>query len=147
MRKRLTPLTLTLMFVTGPLAVAADLQTELVAIEKSMWTAWGRKDAPTYTRLTTANYTVISDNEAPVVGQEANVKAMKSHNCELRGVAFKDVTLHRVGQDAAVLIYTAKQDIVCDGKAQLPNFVASAVYQQQNGKWVTSHYHSSPITQ
>lgn len=134
---------LTLAVVSPP--AAADLKSDLVALEKSMWTAWGKKDTATYAKYLDANYRAVANNEAPVVGKEANLKDLNGASCTLHNVSFEDVSVQNLGEDVAVLRYTAVQDVTCGGKKRPPKVASTSIWHRVGGQWLTSDYHESTI--
>jgi hypothetical protein len=147
MKQLVGQLTLAFAIAFAPFAAAGDLKDDLMAKDKAMWAAWGKHDPDTYKANTTTDYTSITDGGAAIVGQAANLESVKSHKCELRNVTFKDATLQRVREDVAVLIYSAVQDVVCEGKKLPANVVATAVWQLVDGKWKSNLYHESPVVE
>ena len=83
---------LMLMIVLTPLASAADLQADLMAIEKSLWTAWGKKDGEPFKKVLTADAVEVVAGAAPIVGREEIAKSITVLPCELRSFAFKGGT-------------------------------------------------------
>ena len=132
----------TLMFVLTSLAVADDLQSELTALEKSLWTAATKKDAEPFRKLVSEDAVQITAGGV-LTGREAIVKDQTS--CDLRSFTLHDVKMHQLTPDVVALHYTATQDATCNGE-QAPSKVAStAIWQKQNGKWVNPFYQSTPI--
>src|SRR5215210_4606183 len=102
MKHLVAPLGFSLIFLFASFAVAADLQADLMANEKAMWTAWGKKDLEPFKKLTSADYVSVVGNRAPIVGQEGYLKYVRSHSCELRNISLQDATMQRLGKDVAV---------------------------------------------
>jgi len=136
---------LLLLFALTPPAMAADLQAELMAIEKTLWTAWGKKDGEPFKKHLTADIVEVIAGAVPVVGRDALVKEVTTMSCELKGFAHKDARLRRLGTDVVVLSYTSTQDATCDGKPLPPKVYSAAIYVKQKGKWLQTHYQETPI--
>lgn len=132
-----------LIFVSAP--AVADVKTDLMSLEKTLWTAWGKKDTATFSKYLDADYRAIEGNGSPVVGKEANVKGLNTESCELKSVSFDDVTLQDLGHDVFVLGYTATQDVICKGKPLPKKSVITSIWHKVAGKWMNAAYHESPI--
>ena len=145
MKNTLVPLLMLLMLATVPPPAAADLKSDLVSLEKTMWTAWGKKDTATYSKYLDANYRAVGDNDPPVVGKDANLKGLNPGSCELHDVSFEDVSVQQLGEDVAVLRYIAAQDVTCGGKKRPAKVASTSVWHRVGGQWLTSDYHESAI--
>lgn len=136
---------LVLQFAVTVPAVAADLIDDLMAIEKRLWTAWGKKDGETFRKAIDVNAVEIVAGTAPLVGRDAIVKAVTTQSCELRSFKFDDARLHRLGRDAAAASYTATQDATCEGKKLPPKLRVTSIYLKKQGKWMLRYYQETPI--
>lgn len=137
--------TLVLLLGLAPLAVAADLQAELMAQEKMLWTAWGKKDGEPFKKHLTADAVEIIAGAAPAIGLDAIVKDITTHTCEIKSFAHQNPKLRKLGADVLVLTYTATQDTTC-GATKLPTKVfATVIYVRQKGKWMQTQYQETPI--
>jgi hypothetical protein len=124
---------------------AADVKADLMSLERTMWTAWGKKDTETFGRYLDADYRAVIGGEKPVVGKEANVKGLNAASCELRNVSFEDVSVQDLGHDVVLLGYTATQDVICQGKPLPAKVAVTTLWHKVNGKWTNAAYHESPI--
>jgi uncharacterized protein (TIGR02246 family) len=141
--KKILALTLALAF--APLAMAADLQADLMAIEKSLWTAWGKKDGEPFKKSLTADAVEVVAGTTPTFGRDAVVKDITSLPCELRSFAHQDARLRKLAKDVVILSYTATQDATCSGKKMPPKVFATSVYVLQKGKWMQTQYQETPL--
>jgi uncharacterized protein (TIGR02246 family) len=137
--------TLTFALAMVPLPAAADLQADLLAMEKTMWTAWGKKDGTPFKTMLTADAVEVVAGTAPVVGRDAIVKSVTTLPCELKSFAFADGKLRKVSADVAIVSYTATQDATCEGKKLPPKLHSTAIYVKQKGKWLQTSYQETPI--
>jgi len=136
---------LLLMFGLAPLAMAADLQAELMAVEKALWTAWGKKDGEPFRKALTADAVEVVAGTSPVVGRDAIAKEISTLPCELRSFAHTDAKVRKLGADVVLLSYTATQDATCEGQKMPPKVYSSSIYVRQKGKWMMTHYQETPI--
>jgi hypothetical protein len=137
--------TLLLLLGLAPLAVAADLQAELMAQEQSLWTAWGKKDGAPFKKHLTADAVEIIAGTAPAIGLDAIVKDIATHTCEMKSFAHQNPKLRKLGADVVVLTYTATQDTTCDGKKLPAKLFATTIYVRQKGTWMQTQYQETPI--
>jgi len=143
LKKTLAVLVLTLSL--APLARAADLQAELMAVEKMLWTAWGKKDGEPFKKFLTADAVEIVAATTPAAGRDAIVKDITTLPCELRSFAHQDPKLRKLTKDVVVLSYTATQDATCSGKKMPPKVFSTAIYVLQKGKWMQTQYQETPL--
>ena len=137
--------TLLLSFVVTPLAFAADLQSQLLDVEKTLWTAWGKKDGEPFKKALTADAVEVVAGTMPVVGRDAIVKDITTLPCELTSFSFANGKLRKLAANVVVLSYTATQDSTCDGKKMPPKVYSTSIYVKQGGKWLQTNYQETPI--
>ena len=128
-----------------PLALAADLQADLLAVEKSLWTAWGKKDGEPFKKALTADVVQIVAGTTPIVGREALVKVITTLPCELKSFAFQDARLRKLSAEVVALSYVATQDASCEGKKLPAKIQSTSIYVKQKGKWLQAHYQETPL--
>jgi hypothetical protein len=136
---------LVLQFALTVPAVAAELIDDLMAIEKGLWTAWGKKDGEPFRKALDVKAVEIVAGTAPLVGRDAIVKAITTQSCELRSFKFDDAELHRLGRDAVAVAYTATQDASCEGKKLPPKLRATSIYLKKQGRWMQRYYQETPV--
>ena len=100
MKQVIALLSATLMFVLTSLAVADDLQSELTAMEKSLWTATTKKDPEPFRKLVAEDAVQITASGV-LTGREAIVKDNTS--CDVRSFTLHDVKLHHPGRGGVAL--------------------------------------------
>jgi uncharacterized protein (TIGR02246 family) len=133
-----------LSFMLTSLAWAADLQSELMTKEESLWTAWGKKDAETYKKHMTDDAVQIGSSGS-YRGLESILKAMGTVSCDMRNFGAEDVAMRKLSQDVVVLNYTLTQEGTCDGQKLAPRMSATSIYVQKNGHWMSTHYQESAM--
>ena len=143
MRKVFATLFCTLAF--APLAMAADLKADLMAMEKSFWTAWGKKDGEPFKKHLTTDAVEMVAGTVPTIGRDAIVQEITTLPCELRSFALTDGKLRKLTKDVAILTYTATQDATCAGKKMPPKVFSTSIYVQQKGKWMQTQYQETPV--
>lgn len=123
---------------------AADLQSDLIAKEEKLFTAWGKKDAETYKKHLTEDAVQIGSSGS-YSGLESILTAMGKQSCDMRNFGAKEVAMRKLSQDVVVLNYTLTQEVTCDGKKLPTRMSATSIYVQKGGRWMSTHYHESPI--
>lgn len=134
-----------LLYGLSPFALAADLTEELLAMEKTLWTAWSKKDGEPFKKALAADALQIVAGVKPLAGREAIIKEVTSHGCVVKGFAFQDPKLRKLGAEAAVLNYVATQDASCGAQKLPPKVMATSIYVKQKGKWTNVQYQETPI--
>jgi uncharacterized protein (TIGR02246 family) len=136
---------LVLMLTTTTGAVAGDLKDDLLAIEKSSWTAWSNKNGQFFKDVLTADAVQAVAGAGVTSGRDKIVADVSSHTCVVKSFSFADPKLNKLGDDAAVISYIATQDATCDGKALPAKVYSSAIYVRKDGKWRCTHYQETPL--
>jgi uncharacterized protein (TIGR02246 family) len=137
--------TVLLTIVIAPMAGAQDLKADLMAIEKTLWTAWGKKDGEPTKKHVTEDAVMLVAGTAPVAGRAAIVKTITTLPCELRSFDFQDPTLRQLTSDVVALSYTATQDATCEGQKLPARIRSTSIYVRQNGKWMQASYQETPV--
>jgi uncharacterized protein (TIGR02246 family) len=134
-------ITLTLLFALGPLVEAADLQSELMANEKTLWAT---KDADVVRKLVTDD-TVEIRTSGVLIGRDVVAKDLAADPCKVTKIDFQNPSMRKLAEDVAVVMYTAVYEEDCGGKKKSAKLAASGIWQKQNGKWLEALYQSTPI--
>jgi len=121
-----------------------DLQGKLVAIEKQLWEGWKNKDAKPFEE-NIATDTVAINAQGITSGKAQVIKDITGSDCDVKSFSLSDVKLRRLGKDAAMLTYKAKQDATCGGEKIPAEVVVSSTYVNENGAWRAASYHESPV--
>jgi len=128
----------------GSTAWAADLQSELMAKEEMLFTAWGKKDAEAFKKNLTEDSVQIGSSGS-YSGRGSILKAMGTQTCDMRNFDAQDVVMRKLSQDVIVLNYTFTQEGTCNGKKLPARLSATSIYVQKDGQWKSALYHESPI--
>ena len=142
MRQLIAPLSTILMLALTSAAVAEDLQSELTALEKSLWTASSKKDPAPYRKVVPDDAVQITASGV-LTGKEAIIKDQMS--CDVRSFTLHDVKIHQLTPDVVALHYTATLDATCNGEKAPSKTASTSIWQKTNGKWVNPVYNSTPI--
>ena len=126
-------------------SMASDLKEELLAREKSGWSAWAKRDTTTMKDTWTEDAVQVVAGAGVSKGRDKIIADVSSHNCQMKGFEFSDSSLRQLSPNVAILTYTATQDTTC-GAQKLPAKVYStAVYVRQDGKWRSTSYQETAL--
>ena len=131
----------------APQVGAADLKADLLANEKALWTAWGKRDVEPAKQLVVENAVEVVGGGVPLLGREAILKEVSGNVCELRSFEFQNFAMRKLRADVVTVSYTATQDMVCAGQKQPGKLAVTAVWVEESGKWLQASYHESVISQ
>ena len=126
-------------------SMAGDLKEELLAKEKSGWSAWAKRDTSAMKDTMTEDAVQIVAGAGVSKGRDKIIADVSSHNCQMKDFEFSDSSLRQLSPDVAILTYTATQDTTCDGQKLPAKVYATAVYVRQGGKWRVTNYQETPL--
>lgn len=121
-----------------------SVQTQIIALEKTSWEEWKKKNASWYQTNLSEDYLLVNSE-----GVEDKTQVVKSiaADCEVKSFSLNNFKFVMLNKDAALLNYTAKQDAVCLGKTQPSTVRSSSVYVRRGGKWLQALYSETPTAQ
>jgi hypothetical protein len=117
------------------------VETEITALVKQAWAEWkkgNKKFAEDF--VTDDAFYVFSDG---VMNKTQIVEAVGS--CQFKDYSLEDFRFKRLAEEAALISYTARQDIVCNGQAAPPAVRSTSVYVRRKGKWLNTFYTETAI--
>jgi len=123
-----------------PAMSKAQIQRNLVAMEKKLWEAWKNKDPKPF-RATVTNDSVGNGEMGPQ-NKTALVKAISENPCEVKSYTLSDWKMTMVDSDAALLTYKGTVDGTCAGQA-IPTVWSSSLYVRRGGKWMAFFHQES----
>jgi hypothetical protein len=145
MKRTLAALFLLAAAAVPALAATEELQNDLLAREKALWTAWGNKDGSLTRKETVESYVQVVAGVGMVQGRETVAAEIEKHNCVMKSFDFKDAKLRRPAPDVAVLNYVATQDTTCGGRKLPKKVFVTSVWQRYDGQWKGYSYQETPI--
>ena len=118
----------------------SSVESQIIKMEKQAWEEWKNKN-----RAFVQNY--LSDDAFFVYGdgivdKSQIVKAIGS--CEFKSYLLDNFRFLMLDKNAALLTYTAAQNIACDGKTQPAMVRSTSVYVKRGGKWLNTFYMETP---
>jgi uncharacterized protein (TIGR02246 family) len=125
--------------------MAGDLKDELMAIEKTAWTAWANKNGGAFRELVAEDAVQAVAGASVTVGRDNIMAGVSGQSCETRSFEFHDARARQLTPDFAVVIYTATQDTTCGGQKLPGKVYATNIYAKQGGKWRSISYQETPI--
>jgi hypothetical protein len=134
------------LLATAPTVAGDDVDSKLIAIERSFWEAWKNQDAgPFKTHL--GDVTVNITPGGMTKGKTAIIEELVGGACDVKSYSLANLKVHHVAKGVAILTYEASQDATCRGNKVPAKVLASSVYVNQNGKWLAVSYHESRAPQ
>jgi uncharacterized protein (TIGR02246 family) len=143
MKSIVTTLLLTIA-VASP-SMGGDLKDELLAREKSGWSAWAKRDTTEMKDTWTEDAVQVVAGAGVSKGRDKIIADVSSHNCQMKEFELSDSGLRQPSPDVAILTYTATQDTTCDGQKLPAKVYSTAVYVRQDGKWRTTSYQETAL--
>ena len=124
-------------------AANESFETQLIKMEKQAWEEWKNKNRSfVQNYLSEDAFFVYGDG---IVDKSQIVKAVGS--CEFKSYSLDNFKFQMLDKNAALLTYTAAQDIVCAGKTQPAMVRSTSVYVKRGGKWLSVFYTEIPAVQ
>jgi uncharacterized protein (TIGR02246 family) len=130
--------------VVPSVALADELEEELIALEKAGWDAWEKGDKSFLASFTEDAIYVVPGSGA-MSGIEAIQAHVENHGCDVRSVDFADFDVRELSSDVAVVNYIVTQDMTCDGQKLPGTIFATSVYVRQDGEWLVTNYQETAL--
>ena len=116
-----------------------ELKDQLVTIEKSLWEAWKNKEGAPFLQHLHPDFVSVTESGS-TAGRQAGVASVTSSTCDISSYSLSDWRLFALGNEAAMLLYSASQNVTCEGE-KLPSRVrCSSVYIRRDGHWIVASY-------
>lgn len=122
----------------------AELEQEIITLDKLAWQAWKDKNAEWFKTHTTEDFLSIN---AEGISTKADVIKATPTECDVKSFSLDDFRFVVLDENTVILTYTAIQDAVCGGEKVTPKVRASVTYVKRNGKWIEAHYIDTPINE
>lgn len=120
------------------------LKQELLAREKSYWTAIKEKDSRVAAHLSDDPCIVVGAQGVSEVSRSVLSKMLEGATYELRGFSLEDVHFRRLSDDIAALAYKVSEELVVDGEKVKLDAFDSSVWMRRDGEWVCVVHTESP---
>ncbi len=122
----------------------AQLEKQIIALDKSGWEAWKTNNVKWFQANTTDNFVTIS---ADGISTKADVIRSTPTECNVKSYSLANFTFVVINETTVLLSYTALQDGVCGGK-RIPAKVRAAVtYVKKGARWFEAYYMDTPMEQ
>jgi Domain of unknown function (DUF4440) len=126
---------------------AVALADQLLSVEKQFWESWKHGKPEVFQELMTddaiffGQYGVSS--KAEIVQQQKESVG----SCQVESYALTDPRVIRIDDEAAILLYEARQDATCGGVKVQPIMHGSSVFARRAGKWLNLYRSEVPPAQ
>lgn len=92
-----------------------SLEEEILGLENRFWQSMVDKDSGAGARLSAEPCIVVGAQGVGRIDRKTFAKLMETGEWTLRAYEFSDVTVERIGDDAAVIAYKVREDLTVDG--------------------------------
>lgn len=114
-----------------------NLGKELFNLEKKYWQAMKDKDFQTMLSLSDDPCLIAGAQGIASLGRNKLEEMMKSDSFTLRDFKLnEDFKVNVLNDDAAVLAYKVREDLIVDGKPVSLEALDASTWVRRNGKWV-----------
>ncbi|HEV2828522.1 MAG TPA: nuclear transport factor 2 family protein [Pyrinomonadaceae bacterium] len=141
----LTLLTLVATFAFGQLPRNDSVEAQIVALEKSAFEAWKKKDRKFFEEHMSEDGQYLDLNG--VGGKAQYVKAIIDNDCTVSRYSLDNTKVTMLSKDAALLTYRYAHDVVCGGNPEASPLWASTIYVKRGGKWLIAFHQEIPAAQ
>lgn len=121
----------------------ADVESQLIDLEKQSWVAWQNMDADFWSRFLSNDHIELN-GYVGITGKQDVIRGIASKACKVASYKIDHFSFRQIDPRTAVLVYRAEQDTMC-GSVRVPSPVwATSLYQQRNGRWLNVLYEHTP---
>jgi hypothetical protein len=129
--KKLMSYTMTVLFATVAVSIAAPDKDAMMAKEKAAWQAFKDKNATDFKKLVSANFLGVYAEGAS--DQQKELADMQKW--DMKSFAISDYNIVAVGTDTVMSSYKVTIDGTYDGNDTSGTYYAGSVWKNQSGEW------------
>ncbi len=122
----------------------ANVDHEILALEREYWDAMISKDPQVATRLTADESIVIGPQGVDKVSKKDIGSMLTSEKWKLKKYEFSGVTFSKPDKETAVIAYTVKEDLEVDGTLLSLEANDSTLWVRRGGKWLCMLHTETP---
>jgi hypothetical protein len=123
----------------------ANLEKELKDREQRYWRALAERDTAAALELTAFPCLVTGPSGVMQVDREDFTGMMQKASYTIERVELKDVQVHRLTEDVAVVAYKVHEEMIVDGKKVAVDAADSSTWVRQNGRWACAVHTESLV--
>jgi uncharacterized protein (TIGR02246 family) len=138
-------LTLVATFVLGQTKRNDSLEAQIVALEKSAFEAWKKKDRKFFEEHMSEDGQYLDLNG--VGGKAQYLKAIIDNDCTVSSYSLDNTKVTMLSKEVALLTYRYAHDVVCGGNPEASPLWASTMYVKRDGKWLIAFHQEIPAAQ
>jgi uncharacterized protein (TIGR02246 family) len=124
---------------------ATDLKDQLLATDKALWSAWGKKDGQPYKKWLTEDAMYIIVGAPPIQGRDTIANEVENNPCTREKFSIENVSLRHLAPTIVELSYDAQQTAECDGTEMPAKVRATSIYVKQGARWLVTLFQETPI--
>ncbi len=129
--KKLLSYTMTALFATIAVSIAAPDKDTMMAKEKAAWQAFKDKKADDFKKLVSADLVAVYNDGIVNMQQEVDRMA----KVDIKSFSFSDFTLTMTNADTVMVSYKAKVEGTAGGKDISGDSNCGSVWQMKDGEW------------
>ena len=114
----------------------AAFEKELTERERRFWRAIEERDTAAALELTAFPCLMTGASGVSSIDRESFARMMDSASYTLESHELKDMKVHRLTDDVAVVAYRVHEQLVVDGKPVAFDAADSSTWVRQNGSWM-----------
>jgi hypothetical protein len=138
-------LTLVGTFALGQMKRNDSVDAQIVALEKSAFEAWMKKDRKFFEDHMSEAGQYLDLNG--VGGKAQYVKAIIDNNCTVSRYSLDNSKVTMLSKDVALLTYRYAHNVVCGGNPEPSPLWASTLYVKSGGKWLIAFHQEIPAAE
>jgi len=111
-------------------------QKALEAKERASWQSWKEHDSKLVEAAIPEDSINISDGTV-LKGKQQVLEGFRGSRCDVKSISLADFAYLWLDNKTVLMTYTVTQDATCSGKKQAAKVIASTLWQNKGGKWMS----------
>ncbi len=129
--KKYIAYTMTVLFATIAVSIAAPDNDAMMTKEKAAWQAFKDKKSDEFNKLLSPNFMAVYSDGIQTKQQE--IDSMKKW--DMKSFALSDFKLVMTDANTALVTYTVQVEATVDGKDASGTYNAGSIWQMKKGEW------------
>jgi hypothetical protein len=114
----------------------AAVEKALEANEQAGWQSW-KDHNPKPIEATIPDNTINIADGTLEKGKQQVLNGFTSSGCDVKSFSLSNFSYLWLDKNTVLMTYSATQDATCSGKKQAGKVIASSLWQNKGGKWVS----------
>ena len=125
----------------------AALADQLLSVEKQFWESWKNGKPELFQELMTDDAVFFGQYGVSSKAEIMQQQKESVGSCKVENYALTNPRAIRIDDEAAILLYEARQDASCGGVKVQPIMHGSSVYARRAGRWLNLYRSEVPPAQ